>query len=318
MRGITAVLLAGAALVLPARSGAVHVPVIPGTDGLAVDSVRRNENTLESVARLLAKTEGPDPAVRRAAEQELVRVSIRALEGSSEVRKAVIPNIRPGQAEQLLEPLIACLSDGDESVQRLAQEAIIRALPRMKSYGALKRLSTVRSMAIKNRALSYLVRLRDPRVVPLLIAGVSPSNPRATRMTSVIGLATLRDPRGILPLAELLEISDCDAPDEQSLKRVAKRALETMGGAAILGELESARSRGDETRVASLARALLVVDEPALTRWNRREWKKLTVFATAYEARIDGNSAALLLTALVVLMFIKLTTRLRVRSRGCG
>ena len=175
------------------------------------------------------------------------------------VRRTAIYLMRQFGGSDALPDLTDLLNDAESQVQREAVRAILN-IGTEKAYRVLEQALETGTERSRGAIMQTISVLRDERATPLfayILRHVDHRRLTSTYLRAIESLGALRDPEGIVPLAEALRRGEWWAPRRTAVLRSASAsALARIGTPQAFTALEEAAATGSR-RVRAAARPFL-------------------------------------------------------------
>jgi hypothetical protein len=174
------------------------------------------------------------------------------------VRRTAIYLMRQFGGSDALPDLTDLLNDSESLVQREAVRAIL-SIGSEKAYRVLEEALTTGTERSRDAIMRSISLLREERATPLfayILRHVDHRRLTSIYLRAIESLGALRDPEGIVPLAEALKRGEWWAPRRTAALRAASAgALARIGTPEAFTALEAAAA--DSRRVRAVARPFL-------------------------------------------------------------
>jgi hypothetical protein len=174
------------------------------------------------------------------------------------VRRTAIYLMRQFGGSDALPDLTDLLNDSESLVQREAVRAIL-SIGSEKAYRVLEEALTTGTERSRDAIMRSILLLREERATPLfayILRHVDHRRLTSIYLRAIESLGALRDPEGIVPLAEALKRGEWWAPRRTAALRAASAgALARIGTPEAFTALEAAAA--DSRRVRAVARPFL-------------------------------------------------------------
>jgi HEAT repeat protein len=170
------------------------------------------------------------------------------------VRRTAIYLMRQFGGSEALPDLTDLLNDAESQVQREAVRAILN-IGTEKAYRVLEQALATGTERSRDAIMQSISVLRDERATPLfayILRHVDHRRLTSTYLRAIESLGAMRDPEGIVPLAEALRKGEWWAPRRSAALRVASAgALARIGTPEAFSALEEAAAESRRIRAAA-------------------------------------------------------------------